>query len=183
MKLQIGDELVPVDDLLLLARTGSAMLVSHLVERLLDTLILLFYKPEKPLTTRDIEELNAKESHDTLGKLIKAFGTYVEIDPEVANELDKYLRRRNDFIHNLTRTLGVDLSSKPGRDRLNELAFHLYGSSIHYMLMFSNMLHLYAEQSGAPPEYKTELDKLFEVCDRVEEVLGPISRYRHPWKK
>jgi hypothetical protein len=92
---------------------GQLLLMTQDAERSISTLIGIIYPKGQP-SWDEIEKLNK----NTLGALITKLKERIEMNDAFVRLLEKFLKHRNMFIHNLKKQSWFDINSKDGRDRI-----------------------------------------------------------------
>lgn len=146
---------------------GETLLILQKVERFLAAVLMHM---ASPAAIDDKLEKALLRDKETLGQLLKYFGSRVELPPDFATQFEALLRDRNIFVHALFMQPWFDLNTQEGCTRLSEYTktIRSYARTVTKVMMAS----LTSTEAGAnrSPEVQAYIDRVFA---RIEKTAHP----------
>jgi hypothetical protein len=103
-----------------LAMMGLALRVVHEIEDYLAQAFVLGITDRERTRSMTVNEYLAQRERMTFGQLVAKLKAAWELDPELEQFLDLFVKRRNLLVHRLTIQKGFDPETKAGANRLRK---------------------------------------------------------------
>ncbi len=146
---------------------GETLLILQKVERFLAA--VLMHMASAAAIDDKLEKALLRDK-ETLGQLLKYFGSRVELPPNFATQFDSLLRDRNVFVHALFMQPWFDLNTQEGCARISEYTrtIRSYAKTATKVMMAS--LTPTETDANRSPEVRAYIDRVFA---RIEETAHP----------
>ncbi|MCO5152573.1 MULTISPECIES: hypothetical protein [unclassified Shinella] len=148
-----------------LTRMGQMLIQMQVLEKLV-SLSLTF--PLRDVGVKTLDALFAAEAKNkkaTIGRLIVALKSRVDLDDDFATMLDRFLDYRNTFVHDLDRMGGFDWQSDSGIARMHDFLDTLASDTEFISKAFTSLLVEWTSANGVHPE----------GTQSVRDILGDLD--------
>jgi hypothetical protein len=145
----------------LFSAIGCAVAVCQNVEKCLRGLTELVF-PLDPSASLEILAENYDKAHrDTAGNFIKALRARAQLEPDFDQDLTKFLKMRNDLIHDLYRITDFDLKTIQGRKAGETFALTLASLAMKILTVLSPLQMQWYRDIGF-------------TQDEIDKILNPL---------
>ena len=162
---------------------GLAVIAGQGVEHLLSSCLTFPLHGEPLQTVEQVQLLLERYSKATLGQLLKALRTRVDLHPSFDDTLHRFLQHRNIIAHRLHDVPGgFDLHSDEGRGRLKAFLLKYMEDGHTVSMVFLGILRGWASKEGiAINEHHLNQRMLDHLDDNVMPNLEALIRSKvHP---
>jgi hypothetical protein len=99
----------------LFSAMGCAVVVCQNVEKCLRALTAIVFPKDPSASLQILLENYERAGRDTAGNFIKAIKQRASLDPTFDDDLTRFLKMRNDLVHDIYRVKDFDLKTAEGR--------------------------------------------------------------------
>lgn len=148
-----------------LTRMGQLLIQMQVLEKLV-SLSLTF--PLRDVGVKTLDALftaEAKNKKATIGRLIVALKSRVDLDDDFATMLDRFLDYRNTFVHDLDRMGGFEWQLEGGIARMHDFLDTLSTDTEFITKAFTSLLVEWSSAVGVHPE----------GTQSVRDILGDLD--------
>lgn len=153
------------------ARMGDTLLSIQSFERGL-RLILTFViqKNGAPLTLESLQAQEEAERSKTIGYFLAQMRKRVSIHPDVDDTMKAFLRKRNIFVHDVTKVIGWSLDTPEGLSIANDFLSDLQTDALWLYFWLAGLLRDWSQQIGLETEFDDH-----EAMRLIDETFRPLA--------
>jgi hypothetical protein len=151
----------------LMMRIGKALLDVQMTEKIFRICLTKFLLGGE-ITLEKMEQEAKSGEKDTLGTFVKKLGKRIEVDPDFADVLGRFLKHRNDFVHNFIGMPGFGLATEQELNFGISFVSKLSGEAEHVRRVLKGLINVIGKGVGITEEKKhapgesPDMDTIYE---------------------